>query len=322
MIANYPFLRDVSPPLTSDKLAPLDPRCRVVQFQRLLSDAEFRRLSEFMRGYPGVTLRAYAGYDGSIKDLEFLRFFPDILRFSADTLRYKPLESLDGLRHLREDLESLGIGQTQRRLPLSVLGRFVRLRRLFLEAQANGIEVLARLTTLEDLTLRSITLPDLTLLTPLSRLGALDLKLGGIKNLQLLPSVGQIRYLELWMIRGLDDLSPLERVPGLRYLFLQSLRNVRHLPNLRQSTALRGVHLDTMKGLSDLSPLCEAPALEQLELVSMNHLKPADLACLVGHPTLREVTIGLGSKTKNDAARSLLGLPAVRRTRDDWRDRI
>jgi hypothetical protein len=47
--------------------APLDPRCQVVQFQSALSDADHRTLAE----HPSVELRAYASYDGSIRDLEF-----------------------------------------------------------------------------------------------------------------------------------------------------------------------------------------------------------------------------------------------------------
>jgi hypothetical protein len=318
MLADDPFIRDVSPPLTRDKLAPLDARCGLVQFRQLLSDAEFLSLSDFMRGYPSVALRAYGGYDGSIRDLEFLRFFPDTRRFSADAL-YGQLESLDGLRHLRDDLVSLTIGRTRRQLPLSILGRFTELKRLYLEGQTRGIEVLSGLSTLEDLTLRSITLPDLTLLTPLTNLRALDLKLGGTNNVHLLSSVGRLEYLELWMVRGFEDLSPVEGLHGLRYLFLQGLKNVRTLPRLTHATALRGVHLETMKGLTDLSPLCHAPALEQLALVDMRHLSPIDLACLVGHRTLEAVIIGLGSKTKNDAARDMLRLPDFQRTREDWR---
>lgn len=37
---------------------------------------------------------------------------------------------------------------------------------------------------------------------------ALDIELGGTKGLGLLPRVGRLRYLELWMVKGLSDLSP------------------------------------------------------------------------------------------------------------------
>ena len=62
------------------------------------------------------------------------------------------------------------------------------------------------MTSLEELTLGSITLPDLVLLLPLENLLALDIKLGGTSDLALLPRVGQLRYVELWMIKGLSDI--------------------------------------------------------------------------------------------------------------------
>ena len=82
---------------------------------------------------------------------------------------------------------------------------------------------------MQDLTLRSITMPDLALLLPLSRLRSFALKLGGTRDLGLLPRIGELRYLELWMIRGLADVSVIGRLPTVRSLFLQALRQVESL---------------------------------------------------------------------------------------------
>ena len=106
-------------------------------------------------------------------------------------------------------------------------------------------------------------------------------------------------------------------IPSLRVLFLQALRQVEELPHLAGATSLRRVRLETMKGLRDLRPLATAPALEAIELIDMRHLQPEDFTPLVGVPTLKAVTPGLGSRRKNDAATALLGLPLVR-TPDDW----
>lgn len=54
-----------------------------------------------------------------------------IQTFAADAL-YHHLGSLDGRCRLREDLESLTIGLTPRRLSLEGLARFVELKRLYL----------------------------------------------------------------------------------------------------------------------------------------------------------------------------------------------
>ena len=104
--------RQVSSPLTDEMLRPSLTGRGVVQFDRRLTDDDFRQLGEWFRAYPEMDLRAYGSYDHSITDLEFLRFFPTLRRFAADAL-WDSLTSLDGLRHLPTDLEELGIGATK-----------------------------------------------------------------------------------------------------------------------------------------------------------------------------------------------------------------
>jgi hypothetical protein len=300
----------VESPLTAEMLRPSLTGRGVVQFRSLLTDDDFRQLGEWFRLYPEMTLRTYGSYDHSIVDLEFLRFFPTLRRFAADAL-WDSLTSLDGLRHLPPDLEQIAIGATRAKLDLAILAPFRELTWLWLERQTKHLSVISGLAALDDLTLRSITLPDLSLLLPLKRLRSLDLKLGGTRDLRLLPRVGQLRYLELWMIRGLTDVSPIGQISSLRSLFLQALRQVDALPDFRRAVELRRVRLETMKSLRDLSPLATAPELEGIELIDMRHLKPEDLAPLIGLPRLKAVTPGLGSRRKNDAAAALLGLPSV-----------
>ena len=115
----------MSSPLTDEMLRPAPTGRGVVQFDRRLTDEDFRLLGEWFRAYPEMDLRAYGSYDHSITDLEFLRFFPTLRRFAADAL-WDSLTSLDGLRHLPSDLEELGIGATKVKLDLAVLSRFSR----------------------------------------------------------------------------------------------------------------------------------------------------------------------------------------------------
>jgi hypothetical protein len=309
--------REVSSPLTPEMLLPSRTGQGVVQFRTLLTDLDFARLGEWFGAYPDMTLRAYGSYDGSIRDLEFLRFFPSLRRFAADAM-WSSLGSLDGLRHLPPSVEELVIGWTKARLDLSILAGFGELRILFLEGQMKGIDVISGLRSIEDLTLRSITLPDLSLLIPLDRLLSLDLKLGGTKDLRLLPRLERLRYLELWLIKGLSDITPVGELRELRSLFLQALKQVESLPDLSRAANLHRVHLETMKGLRDLRPLATAPALEEVVLIDMRHLKVDDLRPLLGLPRLKAVSPGLGSLRKNEAAASMLGLPGVSRPYD-WR---
>ena len=115
--------RQVASPLTVDMLRPSATGRGIVQFNSLLADEDFIRLAEWMRGYPEMTLRAYGSYDRSISDFEFLRFFPSLRRFDADAL-HASITSIDGLRHLPDDLEELALGDTTPRHDLSIIGRF------------------------------------------------------------------------------------------------------------------------------------------------------------------------------------------------------
>ena len=281
---------------------------RVVQFPHPLTDREYRKVAKLVDGQPNVTLRAYGL---KFTDLEFLRFFPEVRRFQADYM--SRLESMDGLRHLRDDLESLVLGETKtaRQFSLTFLRGFPHLRRLYLEKHTKDIEAVGELAGLEDLTLRSITLSDLSVLLPLENLLSLDLKLGGTRDLSLLPQIGRLRYLELWQIRGLDDLGPVGEAVTLQHLFLQSLPRVGLLPDFSSLTRLRRVVLDNMKGVTDLAPLAAAPALVQLHVIDMRHFTVEQLECLADHPTLREATFGLGSLKRNAAAQELVGVPTV-----------
>ena len=304
----FPQIRQIESPVTRRMLRPLDPGCEVVQFVSLPTEEDLRRLAELMERHPNVPLRAYGGYDGSIANLDFLRFFPRLTRFRADALRYKDF-NIDGLRHLPDGLVELSLGQTRKRISLAPLARFRSLEKLNIEGPVKDIEVISSLTSLNDLTLRSVTLPDLSILLPLRQLRSLDIKLGGTHDLGLLPELPPLSYLELWMIRGLRDIAPVGELASLQYLFLQDLAQVDRLPDMTRLTSLRRVDIEGLKRLTDLSPLRHAPALEELSLFKASHLSIEDLECLVGHPTLKALSLALGSKRKMDAAKLLLPLP-------------
>lgn len=295
-------------PIGREQLVALDDRVEFVQFDAALTEDDYRLLGEWFENHTDKTLRVYGSSDGSISDLDFLRYFSSVRSFQADAL-YHSLANIDGLECLPADARFIGLGKTKRRLSLAPLARFSELQHVYLEAQTKDIEVVGELRALRSVTLRSITLPDLSLLLPLSGLRALDLKLGGTKNLDLLPRFTELEYLELWMVKGLRDLSPVAELPHLEFLFLQSLRQVERLPDMSGMKGLRRLWIETMRGLSDLSPLRRAPYLRQLAAIDMVHLQAEDFLPLVGHPTLASFAAGLGSKRKHDAVANLIPLP-------------
>jgi hypothetical protein len=318
-----PTLREVCSPLIAEDLAPLVPEHTTVQISSRLTDDDFRQLADFMADYPQVRLRVYGGYDGSIKDLDFLRFFPKLRRFSVDAIYELP--SLDGIGLLSDELEDLLIGWTRsKRFSLRNLARFRRLRTLYLEGQQKDFAAIGGLEALEDLTLRSITIPDLSSLVPLRRLTSLDIKLGGTHDLALLPRIGRLTYVELWRIRGVEDVSALAEIETLERFFLQTLKRVTALPSFARSPNLRTVALETMRGITDLTPIADAPKLELLRLIEMCQLEPEALRPFIGHPTLRDGTWGLCSDRKNIAAWDLLpiGDPPFNHPRSTAPDRF
>jgi hypothetical protein len=298
------YSRWVRSPLTPEQLTPLSAECELVELATPVTSRDLRSLAAFMADYPLVRLHV-SGAD-TVTDLEFLRDFPWLSGFTAEVIT---LESFEGLRHLTGDLEFLSLGAARSGKPsLAPLEGLTGLREVRLEGHERDFDRVGALSRLERITLRSYTLADLESLTGLDALWSFDMKLGGTTNLAALPRIGRLKYLELWMIRGLSDLSVLSELTDLQYLFLQALVNVKTLPSFAPLARLRRVQLYTMKGLADLTPICEAPALDELVAVGMQQLQPAAFQCFVGHPTLRAASAGLGSDRKNRAVASLLPL--------------
>jgi internalin A len=272
---------------------------------------ELRRVAAFLSDYPNVRLRVYSGtsrkFDSTYTTLGFLEYFSEVRRVWLDIFE---LEDLSGLRFLRPDLEQLGLGQTTKRLSLRPLEHFGALRDLYLCGHSKEFQVIGELRSLRRLSLRSITLPDLSALRELTELEEFELKLGATRDLRLLPEIGRLRYFEAWQVRGLANLEPLAGVRSLRSLFLESLKNVTALPSLAPLTELTRIHLQNLKGLHDLVPVAAAPTLKDLVVVQMGHLEPEAFRPFVGHPTLRAASIGL-SEQKAATVDALLRLPLV-----------
>ena len=313
-----PTIRTVEFPLTEDQLLPLDPRCSRVQFliysfSSLPTEADLVRLSDFLSAYPKVALRVVAHTE--ITDLDFLQHFPFLESFDFELYG---LKNLDGLRYLPENLRFLFVGQTKGRFSLKFLTRFPQLETLFVEGHSKDFEAVGTLKGLRDLTLRSITVPSLEPLTGLSELWSLDIKLGGTKNLEALHRLPNLKYLELWMIRGLNDLDPIADVIGLQYLFLKDLARVTRLPAMRKLNQLRRVDLVGLRALRDLSPLMEASSLEELHVYEAGQMQPEDFAVLRGHPALQRFSGGAGSLRKTREIKQMLGLPQATRGKGDF----
>ena len=275
--------------------------------------------SQFFTRRPDVQLRVY-GFYSLICDLAFTSIMTNVRHFSADCLRdaggvehiaaMENLESLgvgifhlqgfEFLNHVTPHLKKLFLGATESKKPdLSPLNRFQSLEAIYIEGQQKNIEVLSEMENLQDVTLRSISTPDVSYLKPLHRMWSLDIKLGGIKNFSALEGMKNIKYLELWQIRGLSDINFVSGLSGLQYLFVQSLRQVVTLPSFERLDDLRRIYLENMKGLRDILSLEYAPALQELAIANAMNFQPEDWIPLLHNPNLKRVSCWFGSFKKN-----------------------
>lgn len=172
-----------------------------------------------------------------------------------------------------------------------------------------SLDPVRALTGLRILELRSVRAGDLSVLRDLPDLVNLQLRLGSVTDITGLAQAPGLQYVELWWVRGLDDVRVLGRLPALASFFLQDQPRVTALPDLSASHELRAVGLDHMRGIHDLRPLSAAPALTEVSLVACDHMQPEEFAPLLRCGSLRRVNIGLGSDRKNRAVRDLLGIP-------------
>jgi len=232
--------------------------------------------------------------------VEYLASLENLEKLSVGIYNLETFDFLAELPHRR--LQELSLGATKSKKPsLRPLANFDQLRTVYLEGQQKDIEVLATLPKIEDLTLRSISVAGLDFVTGLKHLWSLDIKLGGVHDLSALRDMGQIKYLELWQVRDLADISVVSTLHGLQYLFLQSLSQVSRIPDLSKLKNLRRVYLENMKGLRDLTPLTKAPALEEFMHVSALGMDPAKYAAFLASSTLKRMSVGFGSARKNQA---------------------
>lgn len=282
-----------------DPFRPLEADCKVIQFSQPLTYDQLRAANSLIEDRPDVQLYVYGL---ASRDLDFLGFFPGLKRL--DVSLYE-LENIDGFASVGE-LELLVFGKTRATFPLGFLAKMGHLETLFLQGHKKELAVVGGLTGVASLGLSGITLPNLSLLTPLTKLRELRLLLGSTTNLGLLAALPALEDLFLMRITGLENLSVLADLTGLTTMRLDWMRNVTTLPSFAPLTRLEEVNLDTMKGLTDLAPVAAAPSLRRLFITTMPQLTAEAFAPFVGHPTLEEVRAYTGRSRVNDAVKRLL----------------
>jgi len=316
----YKIINDLSPREIS--LIINDEELSCVQSYKKLNFKTFELLNkELFSKRPEIELRMYSGFgDKDIFDLKFLELMPNLVKFSVDNVQNVKnieyisrltklkslklgiynLDSFEILECLPSSLEKIILEKTKsKKLDLKSLKNFVNLKSIYIESHTKNIEVLNELTNLEDVTLRSVSLDNLSCIRSLKNLKSLNIKLGHIKDFSAIEHFKNLEYIELWQIRGLFNLSFISQLTGLKKLFLQSLNNITRFPELNNLEKLNWILLDNMKNLNDFSSLEFAPALNEFTQYSANGKIINQYIPLLKNPSLRELLIGFGSDKRN-----------------------
>jgi hypothetical protein len=313
---------EISKGVTKSDLEELanNPKTSIVQFSNPLDKNEIELLEKIVFSKrPDISLRIYGHY-GKTCDLSFIERIPSLRKISADCLmdakgievvtELKELEELgvgifnldnfDFLEKINPTINELYLHQTRSKKPqIESISRFTGLKYLYLEAQQKGIESIRQLKKLQKIVLRSISTDNLDFISELQQLWYVDIKLGGIKNFDALQVLPKIKYLELWQIRDLSDLSFISKLPTLQNLFIQSLKQVAELPDFSDSKSLRRIFLENLKGLRNLSTLKVAPNLREFIYLSAENQQPENLIPILENANIESVFCRFGSNKKN-----------------------
>lgn len=303
-----------------EKLA-INPKTQSIQFASPLTgkEVELLELVVFSKR-PDISLRVYGHY-GKTCDLTFIQRIPSLRRVSADCLMdakgIEVVTQLDNLEHLgvgifnldnfdfldkiNSNLKELNLHQTRSKKPkISSIQRFEQLEYLYLEGQQKGIEAMSNLKKLKKVVLRSISTNNVDYLKKLEHLWSVDIKLGGIKDLSGLTTLPKLKYLELWQVRDLANLSFISKLGTLQNLFIQSLKQVTRLPDFSNNIKLRRIYLENLKGLTDLSSLKYAPSLKEFIYALAENQEAENLISVLENSSVEKVFCKFGSDKKNN----------------------
>lgn len=227
-----------------------------------------------------------------LEELSFYRFEPEILEI---------------LKIINPDnIKSLSIeGNLSKGYNVDFISKFNNLKSLYIEGPCKGIEEIGKLLNLEELVLRSISLPNLNFICNLNKLWSIDIKLGGIKDFTVLSKLPQVKYLELWQIKGLSDISFISKMTALQNLHLESLINVTELPSFEKLKKLKRIKLMNLKGLKHFDKLKLAPNLRDFFFTMIHQLQPEDLLPVLQNPNLKNIYVYFPSDKKNKAFEAL-----------------
>lgn len=276
--------------------------CQRIQWIYQLSPTEVASLSNLVRRKPDIELSALAG---ATDDLSWLLEFPGHRKFD---LSLEDDGDAQGLKHLPESAVEVSIRGRCTMVDVSSLSHVRGLRSLWVTNSQKSMEALAGFACLEKLMVREARKLDASVFRNIPNLWSLDIKLGSLVNVDAIGDCAKLKYLELWMPKGLSDIQFVSRLSSLQYLFLEALGQVQSLPDFSRLNQLRRAWFQGLHRVSDLSPLADCPSLEDLCISTLRSLTVESFRPLSRVRSLRRLFVDTGSRKRDAAIEEMLGL--------------
>lgn len=302
-----------------------NPRLEVVQISEYIPEELLPTVNEIFKRRPDVTFRVFAFYSEECCDISFIERLPDVQKLSIDCIRnVAPIDVIKSLRlkslrldvHLMEDfsvlneisegLEELSLYKSldgRDNLDVRWLLRFKNLKNLYIGKFKKQIEAVGKIQSLKKLTLRGISFKSYEFLKNLE-LDELRVHWCSAKGIETLGLLKNVKFLELWRINKLEDVSFLKEMSSLEKLKLQDLAQIKGFPDMSESL-LNEVSLDNLKCLTDISGLCLSPSLKKAELIGLQKLEAEDYRPILAIPNIETEYLGVGSNKKYDLIKAI-----------------
>jgi hypothetical protein len=296
---------------------------KAVQISDYISDEILSLLNErLFLNRSDVEFRVYGFHKHSLCDLSFLRRLTnveklridyianvsnidalmDLVRLKSLFLMIFDLTDYSILKHIDESITDLSLCVGERTSKYNCdcewLSKFNCLETLYIGKPKRNINSLSKIRSLRQLTLRGITIDDLSFINEL-QLEFLAIHWGAIKNFKMLCGNTSIKSIELWRVSKLSDISFLNDLPKLEQIKLEQLANVHELPLFSKLDKLKRVIVDDLKNLSNVSSLEYVKNLEKVEIYSGFSITPNAILPVLNNCNIKEIICYTGSNKKN-----------------------
>lgn len=247
---------------------------KFVQISSPLPREAFAVIDKILGRRHDMYFRIYGMYGDKIQDLSVLKNMANlkhlVLDFSLKNrqagLNLQVLTELKGLQSLRLDLFDLKdysfvnrLSENLQELCISAdnmggsivfdckwLLQYRQLKTLYLGKKAKkNIESIARLASLENLTVRGIKLKSFDFLKN-KNLKSLAVHWCSMNDLSSLTGFKSLKHLELWRIAKLEDISFISTLTNLENLALIDLKYIHTLPDLSALENLKSIETDNV----------------------------------------------------------------------------